>query len=99
MSPFEDNDLLINVIAEDLTSLDRKKALYLCGSFAMDSSLAHVRDTLRVKVDYEENPPLFLMSVLWQLGRYDILKRVYNVGRKEVENQIQTYRQVLPRFR
>lgn len=99
MSPLEDNDLLINVIVEDLTSWDRKKAIYLCGSFAVDSSLAHFRETLRAKVDRENNPPLFIKSVLCHLGRYDILKRVYNVGRKDVEKQIQTYGQVLPRFR
>ncbi|XP_008402154.1 CASP8 and FADD-like apoptosis regulator isoform X2 [Poecilia reticulata] len=97
MSPFEEYDHRINTIAEDLTTGDRKKAIYLCGSLVTDSSVTCVRETLRVKVNFHPNPPLFIMSILRQLGRYDILKRVYNVDRNETEKKIQT--QVLPRFR
>ncbi|XP_023192420.1 CASP8 and FADD-like apoptosis regulator [Xiphophorus maculatus] len=99
MSPFEEYDLRINAIAEDLTIGERKQAIYLCESLITDSSVACVRETLRVKVNFHADPPLFIMSILRQLGRYDILKRVYKVGRNEIEKKIQTYRQVLPRFR
>ncbi|XP_043987922.1 CASP8 and FADD-like apoptosis regulator isoform X1 [Gambusia affinis] len=99
MSPFEEYDLRINAIAEDLTTGDRKKAIYLCGSLVTDSSVACVRETLRVKGNFHADPALFIMSILRQLGRYDIIKRVYKVDRNEIEKKIQTYRQVLPRFR
>ncbi|KAM4731503.1 CASP8 and FADD-like apoptosis regulator [Anableps anableps] len=96
MSPLEDLYLRINVVAEDLSIGDRKKAIYLCGSLVMDSSVAFVSETLRLKVDFEGE---FIISVLWQLGRYDILKKVYKVGRNEIDKRIQTYGQVLPKFR
>ncbi|XP_014850932.1 PREDICTED: CASP8 and FADD-like apoptosis regulator isoform X2 [Poecilia mexicana] len=99
MSPFEEYDHRINAIAEDLTTGDRRKAIYLCGSLVTDSSVTCVRETLRVKVNFHPDPPLFIMSILRQLGRYDILKRVYKVDRNEIEKKIQTYKQVLPRFR
>lgn len=99
MSPFEEYDLRINAISEDLTTGDRKKAIYLCGSLVTDSSVACVRETLRVKGNFHADPALFIMSILRQLGRYDIIKRVYKVDRNEIEKKIQTYRQVLPRFR
>ncbi|XP_047225739.1 CASP8 and FADD-like apoptosis regulator isoform X2 [Girardinichthys multiradiatus] len=100
MSPSEDRHLLaISVVADDLSSGDRKKAIYLCGSLVADSSVDLVRETLRYKVDNDGDPRVFIMSVLWQLGRYDILRKLYKVGRNDIEQQIHIYGQVLPRFR
>ncbi|XP_054888404.1 CASP8 and FADD-like apoptosis regulator [Poeciliopsis prolifica] len=99
MSLFEEQDLRINAITEDLTIGDRKKAIYLCGSLVTDSSVDCVRETLRVKVNFNADPPLFIMSILRELGRYDIIKRVYKVDRNEIEKKMQAYNQVLPRFR
>uniref|UniRef100_A0A3Q2P6J7 CASP8 and FADD like apoptosis regulator n=1 Tax=Fundulus heteroclitus TaxID=8078 RepID=A0A3Q2P6J7_FUNHE len=100
MSPSRERHLrAISAVAEDLSGAERRKVIYLCGSLVTDGSVDRVRDTLRSKADEDGDPSLFVISVLSQLGRYDLLKREFKVGRNEIKPHIHTYGQVLPRFR
>ncbi|XP_069554698.1 CASP8 and FADD-like apoptosis regulator [Brachyistius frenatus] len=88
----------INQIAEALSSCECRTLSYLCGSLELDSSVLRVKDMLKSKVLCHENSQLFLEELVLQLGRFDILRRVYNVSRGDIERTLK-YRQVLPRFR
>lgn len=70
----------------------------MCGSLDTDSSIAYVKETLKSKVRNYETDHLFLVELLLQIRRYDILKKVFGYSRNEVEKN-QMYRNVLPKFR
>ncbi|TNN53982.1 CASP8 and FADD-like apoptosis regulator [Liparis tanakae] len=88
----------INQTAEALSSGERRRIFYLCEIVDTDTSVARMKDMLTSKVMCHERGHLFLIELLLQLRRFDILKKVYNTNRDEVEKAL-IHRQVLPRFR
>ncbi|KAM9346853.1 CASP8 and FADD-like apoptosis regulator [Symphorus nematophorus] len=88
----------INQITEALSRAERRRIFYLCGSLDADTSVAGMKEMLKCKVLRQENGHLLLRELMLQLGRFDILKKVYKTSRAEVERTL-THRQVLPRFR
>lgn len=88
----------INQIAESLSSCERRRLLYLCGSLDTDSSVAYVKEILKSRVLRQERGQLVLTELMWQLRRFDILRKVFQTSRDEVERTV-TYRQSLPQFR
>ncbi|XP_070831502.1 CASP8 and FADD-like apoptosis regulator [Chaetodon trifascialis] len=88
----------INQIAEALSSSERRRLFYLCESLDTDNSVACMKEMLKRKVMRDESGHLFLMELMLRLRRFDILRKVCNTSRDEVERTL-TYREVLPRFR
>ncbi|XP_041856877.1 CASP8 and FADD-like apoptosis regulator [Melanotaenia boesemani] len=88
----------ISQIVDALDCSERRKLLYLCGSFDTDTSGTFVKDFLKSKFQDHENSTLFLVELTWRLERFDILRRVYKITRKEVEETLK-YTQVLSKFR
>ncbi|CAJ1079218.1 CASP8 and FADD-like apoptosis regulator [Xyrichtys novacula] len=89
---------VINQVAEALSTSERRKILYLCGSLDTDHSEAFVKEILKSKVLSQERGHLLLTELLLQLRRFDILRKVFKTSRDEVERTL-TYIQCLPRFR
>lgn len=88
----------INQIAESLDSGERRVIFYLCESFDTDNSVTCMKDMLKHKVTSHDTSDLFLTELMWQLRRYDILRKVFQTSREEVA-RILKYRHVLSRFR
>ncbi|XP_056278718.1 CASP8 and FADD-like apoptosis regulator [Pseudoliparis swirei] len=88
----------INQTAEALSSCERRRIFYLCEILDTDTSVACMKDMLKSKVTCHERGQLFLTELMLQLRRFDILKKVYNTNRDEVEKAL-IHRKVLPRFR
>lgn len=84
----------INQLAEALSSNELRKLVYLCECSDSDTSVAYVKDLLKSKMMQHQNNPLFLPELVLHLGRYDLLRSIFNVSRDEVG-----HRQVLPSFR
>lgn len=70
----------------------------MCGSLDTDNSIACVKETLKCKVRNYETDHSFLVEILWQIRRYDILRKVFGYSRNQVEKN-HTFRKVLPKFR
>ncbi|KAG7227472.1 hypothetical protein INR49_005286 [Caranx melampygus] len=99
MAPINQQQLQwINHIAEDLSSSERSRVFYLCGSQETDNSVACVKEMLKSEVMVHERGGWFLAELLFHLRRFDILRRVCGASRQEVERTLQC-QQVLPRFR
>ncbi|XP_034549032.1 CASP8 and FADD-like apoptosis regulator [Notolabrus celidotus] len=88
----------INQIAEALSSCERRKLLYLCGSLDTDHSVACVKEKLKSQVLRQERGHLLLRELMLQLGRSDILRKVCKTSRDDVNGTL-TYTPCLPRFR
>lgn len=87
----------INQITEALGSEERRTALYLCGDLDPDDSVAGMRETLTRKVmQHDQGGHLLLRELMVKLRRFDILRRVLNSSREEVER---THPPLLPGFR
>ncbi|XP_017279865.1 CASP8 and FADD-like apoptosis regulator isoform X2 [Kryptolebias marmoratus] len=98
LSPSDQSHLRdINVVAESLSSSEQRKVAYLCGSLETDCSVEVVKQMLKSNVEDHGDAPLFLKALILRLGRYDILRKVYKVGRNDVEPR--TYADVFPTFR
>lgn len=89
----------INAVAEALSSSECRKVLYLCGSLETDCSVEFVKQMLKSHVGGHADASLFLKALILHLERYDILKKVYKVGRRDVEHQTRTRADVFPSFR
>ncbi|XP_029981635.1 CASP8 and FADD-like apoptosis regulator [Sphaeramia orbicularis] len=89
---------LISRIVEALNQSERRRLLYLCGSLDTDSSIACVKETLKSKVRNYETDHSFLVEILLQMRRYDILRKVFGYSRNQVEKN-HAFRKVLPKFR
>lgn len=89
----------INQTAEALSSCERRRLFYLCETLDTDNSVACMKEMLKSKVMcHDERGHLFLIELMLQLRRFDILRQVYKTSRDEVERTLK-HRQVLPRFR
>ncbi|XP_074550410.1 CASP8 and FADD-like apoptosis regulator isoform X3 [Halichoeres trimaculatus] len=88
----------INQIAEALSSCERRRLLYLCGSLDTDHSVAYVKEILKSKVLRQESGQLLLLELVLRLRRFDILRKVCKTSRDEVERTL-TNSQSLSRFR
>ncbi|TKS67318.1 CASP8 and FADD-like apoptosis regulator [Collichthys lucidus] len=88
----------INQIAEYLDSGERRVIFYLCESLDTDNSVTCMKDMLKHKVTSHDTSDLLLTELMWQLRRYDILRKVFQTSREEVA-RILKYRHVLSRFR
>ncbi|GLD59921.1 CASP8 and FADD-like apoptosis regulator [Lates japonicus] len=88
----------INQIVEALSSSERRRLSYLCGSLDADNSMSCAKEMLQSKVMCHDRGDLFLAEVVLQLRRFDILRKVFGISRDEVERILKS-RQVLPRFR
>lgn len=86
----------INQIAENLSSSERSRIFYLCERTDDDNSTARVKEMLRCRAG--EVGHLLLMALMLQLRRFDILKKVCNSTKAEVESAVRS-RPVLSRFR
>lgn len=95
-----DKDLLqsISRIAEALSQSERRKVLYLCGNMDTDNSIGCVKETLKCQVRNYETDHVFLVELLLQMRRYDIIKKVFGYSRNQVEKN-PNFRKVLPEFR
>ncbi|XP_039673519.1 CASP8 and FADD-like apoptosis regulator isoform X2 [Perca fluviatilis] len=87
----------INQTAEALSSCERRRLFYLCEILDTDNSEACTKEMLKSKVLYHERGNLFLTELMLQLRRFDILRKVYQTSRDEVEKTLK-HNQVLPRF-
>ncbi|XP_034417038.1 CASP8 and FADD-like apoptosis regulator isoform X2 [Cyclopterus lumpus] len=94
----QDQHQAINQTAEALSSCERRRIFYLCEILDTDTSVACMKDMLKSKVTCHERGHLFLTELMLQLRRFDILRKVYNTSRDEVEQAL-IHRKVLPRFR
>ncbi|XP_029314236.1 CASP8 and FADD-like apoptosis regulator [Cottoperca gobio] len=88
----------INQTVEALSSCERRRLFYLCEIPVTDNSATCMKEMLKSKVMCHERGYLFLAELMLQLRRFDILRKVYNTSREEVEMTLK-HRQVLPRFR
>ncbi|XP_028446974.1 CASP8 and FADD-like apoptosis regulator isoform X2 [Perca flavescens] len=87
----------INQTAEALSSCERRRLFYLCEILDTDNSEACTKEMLKSKVLCHERGNLFLTELMLQLRRFDILRKVYQTSRDEVEKTLK-HNQVLPRF-
>ncbi|XP_056145366.1 CASP8 and FADD-like apoptosis regulator [Lampris incognitus] len=88
----------INELAGALDSDECRRLLYLCGSLDSDSSVAHVEEMLRSQLIRGEINYLFLIELLSELRRFDILKKMFRTSKDEVERTLRN-RHVLSRYR
>lgn len=88
----------INQTAEALSSSERRRLFYLCDVLDTDNSVACMKEMLKSKVMSNERGFLLVLALMWQLRRFDILKKVYKTSREEVEVSLK-HVQVLPKFR
>ncbi|XP_061580488.1 CASP8 and FADD-like apoptosis regulator isoform X2 [Cololabis saira] len=88
----------INQITECLGSGDCRKVLFLCETLETDNSVNRVKEILSSKVQCHENASLFLCELVWRVGRMDILRKLYKVSGRELEQTLK-HREVLPRYR
>ena len=89
----------INQIAEALSSSERRRLFYLCDSSPdAEDCMARVKETLTSKVACQDGGTLFLVELLMQLRRFDILRRVCGIGRDEVLRSLRN-QQVLPEYK
>ncbi|XP_054471393.1 CASP8 and FADD-like apoptosis regulator isoform X2 [Anoplopoma fimbria] len=89
---------VINQTVEALNGCERSRMSYLCGNLDTDNSVACTKEVLKSKVMCHEMSHLFLTELMLHLRRFDILKKVYQTNRFEVEEALK-HRKVLPRFR
>ncbi|XP_013872187.1 CASP8 and FADD-like apoptosis regulator a [Austrofundulus limnaeus] len=100
MSPLDQSHLkYINAVAEDLSHSECRKAAYLCGSLEADCSVEFVKQMLKSNVEHRGDASLFLKALILLLGRYDLLRKLYKVGRSDMGLQSQSYANVFPTFR
>lgn len=88
----------INQIAESLDSGERRVIFYLCECLDTDNSVTCMKDMLKHKVTRHDTSHLLLTELMWQLRRYDILRKVFQTSREEVARTLK-YRRVLSGFR
>ncbi|KAF7658005.1 hypothetical protein LDENG_00019280 [Lucifuga dentata] len=88
----------VSTVAEALSSSECRRLSYLCGSLDTDESVASVKEMLNSKVMNSEMDDLFLLELMFELRRFDLLKKVFETSRDEVERTLR-HRQVLSRFR
>lgn len=88
----------VNLIAESLSSSERKSLFFLCENMDTDDDVACLKEMLKSKVMSCQNGHLFLAELVLQLRRYDILRRVFKTSRDEAERTLK-YMEFLPRFR
>nr|XP_046261185.1 CASP8 and FADD-like apoptosis regulator [Scatophagus argus] len=89
---------VINQIAEALSSDERERLFYLCGSWDTDNSVVCLKEMLKCKVMHHGTDNQLLGELMLELRRFDILRKVCKTSRDEVERTLMN-RQVLPRFR
>lgn len=89
----------INAVVEDLSHSECRKVVYLCGSLEADCSVESVKRMLKSNVEDHGDPALFLKALILRLERYDLLRKLYKVGRNDVEQQSQSYANVFQTFR
>ncbi|KAK5861244.1 hypothetical protein PBY51_022656 [Eleginops maclovinus] len=89
---------VINQTAEALSSCERRRLFYLCENLDTDNSVACMKEMLKSKLISHERGFLFLETLMLQLRRFDILRKVFKTSKEEVEMSL-THVQVLPKFR
>ncbi|XP_034041806.1 CASP8 and FADD-like apoptosis regulator a [Thalassophryne amazonica] len=91
----------INETTEALSSSERRSLLYLCGSLDADNSVAHAKELLKAKLTSSPTEDeRFLLELMFQLKRFDILRKVFGLNRDRVEAILRhSCNHVLPRFR
>lgn len=88
----------IHRISEALNGSERGRIFYLCETLDTDNNVACVEEMLLSKMRGCDLGHLFLAELMVHLRRFDILRKVLNANRSEME-RIMRSRQVLPRFR
>lgn len=88
----------INQLVEELSGSERARLLYLCESPEEDASSEAVKRLLGQKVLEADAGQMLLGELMVRLRRFDILRRVCNTNRAEVERTL-SVRHVVPIFR
>ncbi|XP_011609243.2 CASP8 and FADD-like apoptosis regulator [Takifugu rubripes] len=88
----------INQVVEELSSSERTKLLYLCGSFETEPSTESLKELLGRKVLHHDTGQLLLGELMVRLRRFDILRKVCKTTRDEVERTLSS-RHFVPKFR
>lgn len=86
---------LLSQLCDALSAPERRRLVFLCDSLDPDHSLGVTRDVLQVALCGRERPWELLRELLLHLRRLDLLRRLLQCGRAEVERQ----RSVLSRYR
>ncbi|KAM4608902.1 CASP8 and FADD-like apoptosis regulator [Polymixia lowei] len=89
---------MINDIAGALNSGECRTAFYLCGSSDTNSSVADVKEMLKSHLIRGRMDDLFLLELVFELRRFDILRKMFGTNKDEVERTL-GHRHVLSRFR
>ncbi|KAG7464167.1 hypothetical protein MATL_G00184280 [Megalops atlanticus] len=79
----------INDIAEDLSSEDCKRLVYLCSDLHGDRCVEDVRGMLRGLVRSGDLDHVILLELMLRIKRYDILKRVLRTDKRQAEGILQ----------
>ncbi|XP_046902982.1 CASP8 and FADD-like apoptosis regulator [Hypomesus transpacificus] len=75
----------INRLAEELSSSECRRLAYLCESPGSVSSGPDVREMLRARLSQGEVNHLYLVELMFRLGRFDLLRKVLLVDKQDVE--------------
>ncbi|XP_040912348.1 CASP8 and FADD-like apoptosis regulator [Toxotes jaculatrix] len=87
---------VINQMVDALSSSDRRRVIYLCGSLDTDSSVACVKEMLKSKAR-NSGFGMLLAELLIELKRFDILRTVCRTTKEGVDRS--ENHKVLPKFR
>ncbi|XP_036400601.1 CASP8 and FADD-like apoptosis regulator a [Megalops cyprinoides] len=79
----------INDIAEDLSSEDCKRLVYLCSDLHGDRCVEDVRGMLRALLSSGDLDHVILLELMLRIKRYDILKRVLRTDKRQAEGILQ----------
>lgn len=89
---------VINEIAGSLSSSECRRLFYLCGSLDTDSNVTSVRDMLKSQLVSGQMDGLLLTELMFDLRRFDILRKVFGTSKDEVERSLRQ-RHALSRYR
>ncbi|XP_036396955.1 CASP8 and FADD-like apoptosis regulator [Megalops cyprinoides] len=80
----------INRIAEELSLDESRRLVYLCGDLAAHCCVGDVKGTLKSLMSHGEVDQMFLLELMFRMGRFDILKKVLRANKKDVEGMLGT---------
>ncbi|XP_072300335.1 CASP8 and FADD-like apoptosis regulator isoform X2 [Eucyclogobius newberryi] len=82
---------LLCQLVDALSETERRTLVFLCGSLDSEHSPAQARTVLEGTVSSSERPGQVVPELLVQLRRLDLLRRLCQCGRDEVERQSSTH--------
>ncbi|KAJ0005811.1 hypothetical protein NQD34_015705, partial [Periophthalmus magnuspinnatus] len=76
---------LLCQLVDSLSEPEQRTLVFLCGSLDSEHSPARTRNVLEEAVSSSESPNQVVRELLVQLKRLDLLRKLYQCGREEVE--------------